>query len=155
MATPEVEAMSITITDSEFLTRLAQMRGMVELKDPDRNTVGRIQTMWPEPVPPWGRFHFVDRVSDPQLLATFAHVTEPVEVFDPDGKLIGRFERTWEGKPPVGFKSPLTDEEFEKRRKEARSQKGYTLAEVWKIIYEKYVGDDVEPFIVDGREPVG
>jgi hypothetical protein len=144
--------MPLTISDPALLVRLAGMRGMVELKDPDKNCVGRIQTMWPDPVPPRARYHFVDHVSDPDLLAEFARVGEPVEVFDPNGNRIGLFERTWYGKPPIGFKSPFTDDEIAERRK--KYEGGLTLAEVWKMIHEKYVGDDVEPIIVNAHDAI-
>ena len=94
----------------------------------------------------------MDRVSDPDLLADLARVKERVEVVDPQGKPIGRFERTWPGRLPPGVRSPFTDEEIEKAR---RQKGGLPLAEVWKIIFEKYVGDEVEPIIVTGVDAAG
>jgi hypothetical protein len=55
-------------------------------------------------------------ITDPALLAQLAAATGPVEVRDPAGNLIGRFETTWEGKLPPGVKSPISDEELQRRR---------------------------------------
>jgi hypothetical protein len=55
-------------------------------------------------------------ITDPALLAQLAAATGPVEVRDPAGNLIGRFETTREGKPPPGVKSPISDEELQRRR---------------------------------------
>ncbi|VTU00666.1 unnamed protein product [Gemmataceae bacterium] len=140
--------MSITITDPALFARWAEMRGVIELKDPSGNVVGRIQTTWPAAFPKDAREYYLDHISDPDLLAKFEGVGEPVIVFDSQGYNIGRFERMWHGKSPTGLSTPLWDLDLERRSKAARNQKGYTLAEVWKIIYEKYVGDEVEPLIV-------
>lgn len=147
------DAMSITITDPAFLKRLVYMRGRVVLNGPTGTTIGRINTRWPEPVPPWGRFQFVDHLFDSDLLGEFTRVREPVELFDPRGNRFGRFEPACLAKSLPGLRCPYTDEDLEWRRNEAGRGKGHTLAEVWKIIYEKYVGDDVEPLIVQWREP--
>jgi hypothetical protein len=77
--------MPLTITDSAFLSKLTQMRGVIELKEPDGNAVGRIQTTWPEPFPTAARCFFIEQVSDPTLLAAFANLDEPVEVLDSQG----------------------------------------------------------------------
>jgi hypothetical protein len=143
--------MPLVINEPNLLARLEQMRGMVELKDPMKNCVGRIHTMWPEPVPQQARYYFIQEVSDPATLDDFARVGEAVEVFDPHGNRIGRFERTWPGKPPIGYRYPMTDEELVVRRKQTG---GKTLAEFWKMMHEKYVGAEVEPFIVDARDAV-
>ena len=127
--------MSITITDPAFLGRLALMQGMIERKDPDKNTVGRINTMWPEPIPQLLRFHHVDRVPDLTLLVEFAQVGEPVEVVDANGNRIGRFERTWEGRLPPDFKIPFTDEELARR---SQDRTGRPLADVIKELNNKY-----------------
>jgi hypothetical protein len=139
--------MSVTITDPDLLAKLATNRGLVELQDSNGETVGRVQTTWPAPLPnPLGsRDCFLERVTDSALLAAFARVGQPVLLFDPHGELVGRFERDWYGMPLT----PARSREMEERRREARKQKGYTLAEVRKIIHEKYVGADVEPIIVE------
>ena len=151
--------MSITISDPHLLARLVVRRGLVELKDANGETVGRVQTTWPAPRPvlPGPRDYyaeavadFVEPVTDPALLAAFERVRQPVLLFDPCGELVGRFERDWFGMPLT----PARIRAIEERRRAARREKGYTLAEVWKIIHEKYVGDDVEPFIVDRCEPM-
>jgi hypothetical protein len=145
--------MSITIADPDLLAKLAGRRGLIELQDPTGETVGRVQTTWPSPLPvlPGSQNCFVEHVSDPVLLAAFERVKQPVLLFDLCGELVGRFEREW-------FMMPLTPARLramEEERRAARTSKGYTLAEVWKIIHEKYVGDDVEPIILDARELIG
>jgi hypothetical protein len=119
--------MPLTIADPAFLSRLIQIRGVVELKDPDGNNVGRIQTTWPASFPSEVRFFFIEQVTEPTLLAAFSEVGDPVEVTDPQGNQIGRFERTWFGCPPPGYKIPLSDEEMD-RRQQHRS--GRSLAEI-------------------------
>jgi hypothetical protein len=120
--------------------------------------VGRVQTTWPKPLPalPEPRDYYVERAADfvdlvtePALLAAFERVRQPVLLFDPCGELVGQFERDWFGMPLT----PKRIREIEERRKEARTQKGRTLTEFWKMMYEKYVGDDVEPIIVTRCEP--
>lgn len=136
--------MSITITDPNLLDKLIAKRGLVELQDADGELVGRVQTTWPTPLPRSHRDCFLEHVADLALLAAFARVKQPVLLFDPNGELLGLFERDWYGMPL----SASRIREIEERRRTARKEKGHTLAEVWQIIYEKYVGDDVEPFIV-------
>lgn len=147
--------MSITITDPAFLKRLEYTRGRVVLKDPTGKTLGRLNTLWPEPVPPRGRFHFIDHLFDQDLLGSLARVSEHVELFDPRGNRVGRFEPDCLANYPPGSRCPFTVEELERRRNDARDGKGRTLTEVWKIIYEKYVGEDIEPLVVNGREVTG
>ena len=141
--------MSITISNSDLLVRLAVNRGLVELQNHEGETVGRVQTTWPDPLPaPLGsRDCFLERVADAALLAEFARVEEPALLFDPNGELVGRFERTWYGMPLTA----ASRRTIEERRQAARTSKGHTLAEVWQIIYEKYVGADVEPIIVESE----
>lgn len=146
--------MSITVSDPDLLAVLVARRGLVELKDSRGDTVGRVQTTWPRSLPalPEPRDYykerpadFVEVVTDALLLAAFERVQQPVLMFDPHGELVGQFERDW-------FGMPLTEtriRDIEKRRREARTEKGHTIAEVWKIIYEKYQGDEIEPIIVE------
>ncbi len=89
------EVMSITVTDPALFARWAEMRGVIELKDPSGHVVGRIQTTWPAPFPKDAREGYPDHVSDPDLLARFEKVGEPVIVFDSQGYNIGRLERMW------------------------------------------------------------
>ncbi len=144
--------MSITIRDPELLGRITAKRGSVEIQDGAGETVGRFLTTWPTPLPvPLGSGdRFLERVTDLTLLAAFARVEQPVLVFDPDGELVGQFERTWYGMPEKALHLRL-----EECRRAARNQKGHTLAEVWKIIHEKYVGDEFEPIIVEALPPTG
>ena len=67
-------------------------------------------------------------ITDPVLLEQIAKTKGYLELRDPEGFCIGRIEKEWLGKLPPGMKSPLSDEEFEKRRKEPED--GRTLAEI-------------------------
>lgn len=134
--------MSITITDLDLLSKLAATRGLIELLDSAGEIVGRVQTTWPAPIESRGDFSAC--VTDPALRAAFARVRQPVLLFDPHGELVGRFERDWCMMPLTPARLRETDE----RRRTARAEKGYALDEVWKIIHEKYVGEEVEPIIV-------
>lgn len=152
--------MSITVSDSRLLAQLVVKRGLIELQDAAGETVGRVQTTWPAPLPapPGPRDYyapavadFVESVTDPALLAAFERVKRPILLFNPRGELLGRFERDWLGMPMTAAR--LRD--LEERRRVARAEKGYTLAEVWKIIHEKYDGADVEPIIVTSDHATG
>ncbi len=138
--------MSITITDRTLLSGLAANRGLVELLDSGGELVGRVLTTWPapRPGPPEMRALVSWAVTDPALLAAFTRVKREALLFDPHGELVGLFERDWYGMPLT----PARLREIEDRRRAARKGKGHTLAEVWKIIHEKYVGAEVEPIVV-------
>lgn len=133
---PEDAMTSITITDPQLVSRWAGMRGVIELKAPDGECVGRVLTLWPRPAPLRPEHCFIDHVADPDLLAAFARVADPVEVRDRAGDRVGWFERTWAGKPPPGFRlpPPLSDEERAARRRLPGS--GISLTEFWKRMAE-------------------
>jgi len=67
-------------------------------------------------------------VNDPNLLEAIAKSKDGLELRDPTGSYLGRVEKEWLGKLPPGFKSPLTDEEFEERKKDPDD--GRTLLEI-------------------------
>lgn len=84
-------------------------------------------------------------IHDPELLAKLAATEGQIIFQGPTGDPVKKVETAAAGKLPPGFKIPFTDEELARR---SQDRTGRPLAEVWRTIYEKYVGDDVEPFIV-------
>ncbi len=56
-------------------------------------------------------------ITDPTLLTQLAQLSTRVEIRDVDGNFLGTFAPP-SGKLPPGVKSPLSEEEIEKRRKE-------------------------------------
>jgi len=66
-------------------------------------------------------------VSDPALLAQLT-TSDPIEVKDPAGNLLGVFVPEVLGKLPPGVKSPFSDEEMARRRKQP--QTGRKLSEI-------------------------
>jgi hypothetical protein len=56
-------------------------------------------------------------ITDPQLLAQLASVSGTVELRDAAGTLVGQFQQRNPGALPPGVKSPISDEELERRRK--------------------------------------
>jgi hypothetical protein len=68
-------------------------------------------------------------ISDPELLAKFAAAPGFLEIRDPSGRVLGTFFLDGYGVPPPGVKSPISDEEFEKARKQSG---GKPLAEILK-----------------------
>ena len=71
-------------------------------------------------------------VSDPTLLAQLTHASESVEVRDPDGNYLGTFAPPI-GKPPPGYKPPISDEEIARRRS---IREGKPLGEILKNLKE-------------------
>lgn len=67
-------------------------------------------------------------VNDPKLLEAIKESKGHLELRDPTGFCVGRVEKEWLGKLPPGLKSPLSDAEFEERRKDPDD--GRTLAEI-------------------------
>ncbi len=67
---------------------------------------------------------------DEALRKKLTNVDELAELCDESGKTLGIFypAEPQETKLPAGFKSPISDDELERRRKE---QGGRTLAEIW------------------------
>ena len=71
-------------------------------------------------------------ISDPELLAKLAATDGPILFRGPNGESVRWAEPVPPGKLPAGFKSPISDEEFEAARKEPDS--GITLDEFWKQV---------------------
>jgi hypothetical protein len=67
-------------------------------------------------------------VSDPKFLDAIEKSKDGLELRDPTGSYLGRVEKEWLGKLPPGLKSPLSDEEFEERKKDP--DEGRTLLEI-------------------------
>jgi hypothetical protein len=67
---------------------------------------------------------------DEALRKKLAKVDELAELCDESGKTLGIFypAEPQEPKLPAGFKSPISDEELNRRKKEPGGQ---TLAEIW------------------------
>lgn len=66
-------------------------------------------------------------ISDPVLLEQIAKAPDAIEFCRPDGTSIAVVTAGW-GKLPPGVKSPLSHEEFERRRQEAGE--GRSLKEI-------------------------
>ncbi|MDB5309619.1 MAG: hypothetical protein JWO38_3821 [Gemmataceae bacterium] len=90
-------------------------------------------------------------VADAEQARQLGAADGPVQVVDEKGTVIGVCT------PITVPHSPYSREEIERRREEMRKhpEKGKSLAEVWKTIYEKYVGDEVEPLVVKKGNAVG
>ena len=71
-------------------------------------------------------------ITDPALLAQLAATTGPVVFRGPNGECVRMGALAAAGEPPPGFKSPISDEEFEEARK--RPDSGITLAEFWRQV---------------------
>lgn len=52
--------MSITITDPNLLAQLAAVKGLVELRDPAGNVIGRVETTWDGKLPPGVKSPFTE-----------------------------------------------------------------------------------------------
>lgn len=74
-------------------------------------------------------------ISDPEVLARLAAAEGPIILRGPKGECLRMAELVPPGKLPAGFKSPISDEEFEEARKQPD---GLPLSEVWKKIHERY-----------------
>ena len=71
-------------------------------------------------------------VHDPELLSKLATADGPIFFLGPDGQCVRVADPAPPGQLPTRFRSPLSDEEFEERRK--RPSTGITLAEFWKKV---------------------
>jgi hypothetical protein len=71
-------------------------------------------------------------INDPELLAKLAAASGQIIFQSPAGQPIQTVETVAVGKLPPGMKSPFTDEEIERARKEPDS--GVTLDEFWKLV---------------------
>lgn len=68
-------------------------------------------------------------INDPALLAQLKAVNGPVDLRGPDGEFLFTITPPF-GKPPPGFVSPISDEEFQRRREKYRD--GKPLSEILK-----------------------
>ncbi len=74
-------------------------------------------------------------ISDPELIAKLVSADGQIIFEGPTGEPVRTVETVAFGKLPPGVKSPFTDEEIEKARKQPD---GLPLTEVWKRIHERY-----------------
>ena len=74
-------------------------------------------------------------ITDPDLLARLAATDGPIAFCGPDGKQVRLAHPEPAGAASAGLRSPISDEEFQKRRAQPD---GSPLAEVWKRIREKH-----------------
>jgi hypothetical protein len=74
-------------------------------------------------------------ITDPAVLAQLEKADGPIAFKGPDGRTIRWAEAIPAGKLPAGFKSPLSDEEFEERRKQTG---GRPLADILADLKRKY-----------------
>lgn len=74
-------------------------------------------------------------VTDPELLAKLAVAEGPILFRGPNGETVRWAEPVPEGKLPPGLRSPISDEEFEERRKQTG---GRPLADILKDLRQKY-----------------
>jgi hypothetical protein len=71
-------------------------------------------------------------ISDPAVLARLAAADGPVIFRGPDGRCVRMAELVPPGQLPAGVRSPISDEEFEQRRRLPNS--GVTLTEFWEQV---------------------
>jgi hypothetical protein len=71
-------------------------------------------------------------ITDPELLAKLAAADGQIVFRGPTGDTVKTVETVPYGTPPLGVKSPVSDEEFEEARKSPDS--GVTLDEFWKRV---------------------
>jgi len=74
-------------------------------------------------------------ITDPDLLARLAATDGPIVFCGPDGKCVRTADPAPPGVFPAGFRSPVSDAEFQTARAQPD---GSPLGEVWKRIREKY-----------------
>ena len=69
-------------------------------------------------------------ICDEAMRAKLDHGDEHVELCDESGRTLGYFVPVSANEPgrPAGLKSPISDEELDRRRRE---EGGRTLAEIW------------------------
>lgn len=72
-------------------------------------------------------------ISDPALLTQLTRADKVVEIRDPGGSYIGTFSPPV-GKPPPGYKAPLSDAEVSSRR---GVREGKSLTEILKTLQGK------------------
>ena len=68
-------------------------------------------------------------ITDPELLAKLAAAEGPILFQGPNGESVRWAEPVPRGQLPPSIRPPISDEEFEERRK--RTSSGITLAEFW------------------------
>ena len=71
-------------------------------------------------------------IADPAVLAQLTTASGPVVFRGPNGEHVRFAELVPPGRLPAGFKSPISDEEFEEARKSPDS--GIALDEFWKQV---------------------
>jgi hypothetical protein len=71
-------------------------------------------------------------ISDPELIAKLASAEGQIVFRGPSGNTLKIAEVVANGTSPLGVKSPISDEDFEKARKSPDS--GITLKEFWKRV---------------------
>ncbi|HEY3788055.1 MAG TPA: hypothetical protein VGL71_04330 [Urbifossiella sp.] len=71
-------------------------------------------------------------VTDPELLAKLASSDNLIVFKGPNGEYVRLAGPAPHGQLPAGFKSPISDEEFEEARK--RPSSGISLSEFWKLM---------------------
>jgi hypothetical protein len=74
-------------------------------------------------------------ISDPEVLARLAAAEGPIILRGPKGECLRMAELVPPGKLPAGFKSPISDEEFEEARKQTG---GRPLADILRDLKRKY-----------------
>ncbi|HEV3387043.1 MAG TPA: hypothetical protein VG097_19650 [Gemmata sp.] len=74
-------------------------------------------------------------ITDPELLTKLAAAEGQIVFRGPSGDTVKTAEIVANGTPPPGVTSPISDEEFEKARKQPD---GVPLSEVWRRIHERY-----------------
>ena len=74
-------------------------------------------------------------ITDPELLARLAATDGPIVFRGPNGEYVRFADPAPPGAIPAGFKSPVTDAEFQEARKQPD---GLPLADVWERIREKH-----------------
>jgi hypothetical protein len=74
-------------------------------------------------------------ITDPELLSKLAKAEGQIVFRGPSGNTVKTAEIVANGAPPLGVKSPISDEEFEEARKQPD---GSPLSEVWRRIHERY-----------------
>ncbi|MBA4065127.1 MAG: hypothetical protein C0501_15715, partial [Isosphaera sp.] len=75
-------------------------------------------------------------ITDPELLAKLAAADGQIIFQGPAGQLVKTVETVAVGKPPPGFKVPVTDEQLAEARKNRAA--GRPIGEVIKELKEKY-----------------
>lgn len=74
-------------------------------------------------------------VSDPDVLAQLAAAEGPIILRGPKGECLRMAELVPPGQLPAGFKSPISDEEFQEARKQTG---GRPLADILGELKQKY-----------------